>query len=197
MAAFTKGKISTHPRTGTVTHSHSSLQNSHKFQLTPTRGHVAQAAEFILRRGGCRIGMHIEKTAEVRDADAARLRGDFGIISQLCGLRARQVRANRASERLHDRDFRGRNFNSPPRGDGNLIASPCSTPSSDFNSPPRGDKDFHIPRRGFFFQCLYFLSLCCIMFSQAVYLSDNEEEPHGNGALCVILSRRYDGPDFR
>ena len=60
-------------------------------------------------------------------------------ISQLCGLCARQVRANRAAERLHDRDFRGRNFNSPPRGDGNpvifLIASPCF----DFNSPPRGD----------------------------------------------------------
>ena len=93
--------------------------------------------------------------------------------------------------------LRLRDFNSPPRVDGNLIASPCSTPSSDFNSPPRGDKDFRIPRRGFFFPCLYFLSLCCIMFSQAVYLSDNEEEPHGNGALCVILSRRYDGPDFR
>ena len=51
-----------------------------EFQLTPARGYVAQAAEFILRRGGRRIGMHIEKTAEVRDADAARLRGDFGII---------------------------------------------------------------------------------------------------------------------
>ena len=77
---------------------------------------MAQAAEIILRRGGLRIGMHIEKTAEVRTTGAVRLRGDFGIISQLCVLRARQVRANRASERLYDRDFRGRISTHPHAG---------------------------------------------------------------------------------
>ena len=113
--------ISTHPRAGTVTDRRPDGGVPYGFQLTPARGHVAQTAEFILRRGGCRIGMHIEKTAELRTAGAVRLRGDFGIISQLCGLRARQVRADRAVERLHDRDFCGRNFNSPPRGDGNTL----------------------------------------------------------------------------
>ena len=59
-------------------------------------------------------------------------------ISQLCGLCARQVRANRAAERLYDRDFRGRISTHPRAG---TVATHSSRKAKViyFNSPPRGD----------------------------------------------------------
>ena len=112
-------------------------------------------------------GTHIEKTAEFRTAGDVRLRGDFGIISQLCVLHARQVRANRASERLYDRDFRGRISTHPRAGTATRAKQARNSNSSkrfqltpargqqhewqagtaytaDFNSPPRGDGNAYV-----------------------------------------------------
>ena len=60
--------------------------------------------------------MHIEKTAEIRTAGDVWLRGDFGNITRPCELHERQVRAKHASERLYDRDFRGRISTHPHAG---------------------------------------------------------------------------------
>ena len=58
-------------------------------------------------------------------------------ISQLCGLCARQVRANRAAERLHDRDFRGRISTHPRAGTVTVIVYTFLY-FIDFNSPRAG-----------------------------------------------------------
>ena len=112
------------------------------FNSPPHGGHVAQAAEIILRRGSCRIGMHIEKKAEF----AMRTQRGFAEILELFRSCADCVRGRFAQTALrsgfttaifaegistHPRAGTVTSlqnyyktlfhFNSHPRGDGNIL----------------------------------------------------------------------------